>query len=190
MGCNRLRLNVDKTQVIWMETRQQLGKIGIDARSSSYCTLRQFKSAWWSIWASIVLDNQLKMSEQVSIAVSLFLFLPAASNSNNPAVLDVRFYKDTRECLDYCNSLLYGIGEGLIDRLQRVQNAAARLVSGAKKYDHITPIMMDLHWLPIRRRVTFKVATLVYKMAPWLMDQTMSLFSFKKHLKTFLFQTQ
>ena len=65
--------------------------------------------------------------------------------------------------LDYCNSLLYGIGEGLKDRLQRVQNAAARLVSGAKKYDHITPIMMDLHWLPIRRRVTFKVATLVYK---------------------------
>ena len=65
--------------------------------------------------------------------------------------------------LDYCNSLLYGVGEGLMDRLQRVQNAAARLVSGAKKYDHITPIMMDLHWLPIRRRVTFKVATLVYK---------------------------
>ena len=39
----------------------------------------------------------------------------------------------------------------------------ARLVSGTKKYDHITPIMMDLHWLPIRRRVTFKVASLVYK---------------------------
>ena len=47
-----------------------------------------------------------------------------------------------------------------MDRLQRGQNAAARLVSGAKKYDHITPIMVDLHWLPIRRRVTFKVVTL------------------------------
>ena len=70
--------------------------------------------------------------------------------------------------LDYCNSLLYGVGEGLMDRLQRVQNAAARLVSGAKKYDHITPIMMDLHWLPIRRRVTFKVATLVYWLRPGL----------------------
>ena len=65
--------------------------------------------------------------------------------------------------LDYCNSLLFGVGEGLMDRLQRVQDAAARLVSGAKKYDHITPIMTDLHWLPIRRRVTFKMATLVYK---------------------------
>ena len=65
--------------------------------------------------------------------------------------------------LDNCNSLLYGAGEGLMDRLQRVQNAAARLVSGAKKYDHITPIMMDLRWLSIRRRVTFKMATLVYK---------------------------
>ena len=97
-----------------------------------------------------------------------FLLLPAASNSDNPEVLDVGLNKTlvnafVNSRLDYCNSLLYGVGEGLMDRLQRVQNAAARLVSGDKKYDHITPIMMDLHWLSIRRRVTFKVATLVYK---------------------------
>ena len=42
--------------------------------------------------------------------------------------------------LDYCNSLFYGITEDLMSRLQSVQNAAARLVSGARRYDHITPV--------------------------------------------------
>jgi len=40
--------------------------------------------------------------------------------------------------------------------------AAARLVSGARRYDHITPVLQELHWLPVRRRVDFKMATLVY----------------------------
>ena len=47
--------------------------------------------------------------------------------------------------LDYCNSLFYGIAEGLMSRLQSVQNAAARLVSGARRYDHITPVLQELH---------------------------------------------
>ena len=49
--------------------------------------------------------------------------------------------------LDYCNSLLYGINDGLIRRLQSVQNAAARLVTGAGRRDHITPVLRQLHWL-------------------------------------------
>ena len=46
--------------------------------------------------------------------------------------------------------------------LQSVQNAAARLVSGASRYDHITPVLQELHWLPVRHRLDFQVATLVY----------------------------
>jgi len=64
--------------------------------------------------------------------------------------------------LGYCNSMFYGITDGLMSRLQSVQNAAARLVSGARRYDHITPVLQELHWLPVRRRVDFKMATLVY----------------------------
>jgi len=45
-----------------------------------------------------------------------------------------------------------------MSRLQSVQNAAARLVSGARRYDHITPVLQELHWLPVRRRVDFKMA--------------------------------
>ena len=63
--------------------------------------------------------------------------------------------------LDYCNSLLFGISDGLLRRLQSVQNAAARLVTGARRCDHITPVLRQLHWLPVRQRVVFKIAGLV-----------------------------
>ena len=49
-------------------------------------------------------------------------------------------------------------------KLQSIQNAAARLISRTRKFDdHITPVVHNLHWLPIQRRIDFKVATLVYK---------------------------
>ena len=65
--------------------------------------------------------------------------------------------------LDYCNSLLFGISDGLLRRLQAVQNAAARLVTGARRCDHITPVLRQLHWLPVRQRVVFKIAGLVHQ---------------------------
>ena len=51
----------------------------------------------------------------------------------------------------------------LLCRLQKVQNNAARVVSGSKMYDHITPVLKDLHWLPIRKRIEFKILLLTFK---------------------------
>jgi len=65
--------------------------------------------------------------------------------------------------LDYCNALLFGISGGLIQRLQSVQHAAARLVTGASRRDHITPVLRQLLWLPVKQRIDSKLAVLVYK---------------------------
>ena len=65
--------------------------------------------------------------------------------------------------LHYCNGLLCGITDELLCRLQKVQNNAARVVSGSRKYDHITPVLKDLHWLPIRKRIEFKILLLTFK---------------------------
>ena len=65
--------------------------------------------------------------------------------------------------LDYCNSLLYGVTDKLMRQVKSVQNAAARLITGAKRREHITPILCQLHSLPVRRRVEFKMASLVYQ---------------------------
>ena len=55
------------------------------------------------------------------------------------------------------------IADGLMQRLQAVQNAAARLITGARRRDHISPVLRQLHWLPVRQRVQFKLAVLVFK---------------------------
>ena len=65
--------------------------------------------------------------------------------------------------LDYCNSLFIGINKYTLQRLQYIQNCAARILMRVRKYDHITPIMKSLHWLPVSSRVEFKVATLTHQ---------------------------
>ena len=65
--------------------------------------------------------------------------------------------------LDYCNSVLYGASNANIDKLQRVQNSLARIVKRVRRYDHITPALIELHWLPIRSRIQYKVALLTFK---------------------------
>jgi len=64
-------------------------------------------------------------------------------------------------CLDYCNSLLYGVTENVMRRVQSLQNAAACLITGARRRDHITPVLCQLHRLPVRQQVEFKLTCLV-----------------------------
>ncbi len=65
--------------------------------------------------------------------------------------------------LDYCNSLYYGVSQSSLSRLQLVQNAAARLLSGTRKYEPVIPILSALHWLLINYRMDFKILLFVYK---------------------------
>ena len=59
--------------------------------------------------------------------------------------------------IDYCNSLLFGLPSVHLLKLQRLQNAAARLISNVPRYSHITPVLCSLHWLPVKFRIDFKI---------------------------------
>ncbi len=57
--------------------------------------------------------------------------------------------------LDYCNALLGGCSVCLLNKLQMVQNTAASVLTRTRKYDHISPVMSTLHWLPIKHHIDF-----------------------------------
>jgi hypothetical protein len=65
--------------------------------------------------------------------------------------------------LDYCNSILIHTPDYLIARLQRIHNSAARLICRTRKHEHITPILISLHWLPVAQRIHYKVLVISYK---------------------------
>ena len=90
--------------------------------------------------------------------------------------------------LDSCNSLLYGLPQNELERLQRVQNAAARLVSGVRGRFHTTPVLRKLHWLPISKRVMFKILLLTFKaingLAPQYIVDLLTVYSPSRNLRS------
>ena len=115
----------------------------------------------------VVFDPDLRFSRQVSTVVSSCFFQLRLIAKIKPFLS----FQDLHRLiillvfsrLDYCNSLYTGISEETISRLQLVQNAAARLLKGTKRREHISPILASLHWLPVRQRVQFKTLMFVYK---------------------------
>jgi len=65
--------------------------------------------------------------------------------------------------VDYCNSLLYGVPNQLIQKLQSVQNAAARPLTYTNKLEHIKPLLKQLHWLPVELRIQYKILLMTFK---------------------------
>ena len=65
--------------------------------------------------------------------------------------------------IDCCNSLLNGLSVAVVEKLQRVQNACARVILIRQKRDHVTLMLLELHWLPVKCRITFKILLLTFK---------------------------
>ena len=77
--------------------------------------------------------------------------------------------------LDYCNSLFINISKSNLHKLQKLQNAAARLVVGGKKRDSVSGALRKLHWLRVEARITFKVLLLVFKILKGQCSQNLEL---------------
>ena len=62
-----------------------------------------------------------------------------------------------------CNGLLYGVPAVYLSKLQRLQNSAAQLITHTPRYLHITPVLLALHWLPVKFRICYKIAVISFK---------------------------
>ena len=90
--------------------------------------------------------------------------------------------------LDYSNAVLFEINERLINKLQMTPNLAARLIMRQRRRDHITPILIALHWLPIRYRIIYIVLVLtflaIHNLAPAYITDSISAYEPDRQLRS------
>ena len=165
MNSNKLKLNPDKTEVmavgsIW----SPLGSIGISSVDISNSSVN-FQNT--CRYLGVLLDNRLSLNKQVSNICSTCHYeirrISCIRNILTQSAAAKLMSALVISRLDYCNSLLASATQGQIDRLQKVQNDAARAVMKRRRRHHVTPLLRELHWLPIAYRYRFKIATFVYK---------------------------
>ena len=149
---------------IWIGTRPQLAKVTVNDVALSTGSLG-FSSVVSDL--GVLFNAQLSMADHVtSVCKSCFfqlrqLRLIRSCLTTDAAKTLIHAFVSSR--LYYCNSLLVGIADCVIRKLQGVQNAAARMITGTRKFEHVTPILRELHWLLVAQRIQYKIAMLVNK---------------------------
>ena len=161
MRSNRLKLNTDKTEIIWLGTSHKLSKVTVTHIHLGDCEIKPSSSVRN---LGVIFDRELKLVPQVnSVSKSCFYQIRQLKSIRRLVTVDaaktlVHAFVSSR--VDYCNSLYYGATDGVHKKLQSVLNAAARLVTGQRRNDHISSTLRDLHWLRVPKRVEYKVASL------------------------------
>jgi len=164
MRSNRLQLNTAKTEVLWCSSsrrQDQLPRTALRVGNDSVLPSSSVRDL------GIYLDSDASMTTHVSKTVSccfaVLRQIRSIRRSVTQQVVQSLVASLVLTRLDYGNATLAGLPTTQLDRLQSVMNAAARLVCSARKFEHITPLLRDLHWLRVPQRIEFKLAVLAFR---------------------------
>jgi len=145
MSASKLRFNPTKTEIMWLGAGHLLQQVDISDIPVLSSTVRVVQSARD---LGVILDSQLSLSAHIAalcqsgfyqlrqIQPAIRSLTPDAARTIVQAFIACR--------LDWCNSLLYGVPDNLLRKVESVQNAAARLLTSARRCDHITPLLHQL----------------------------------------------
>lgn len=164
----RLQMNPQKTEFIWFGSRANLQKLAALPGMSSMTVTRDIVQGVGAVRdLGVTLDSELSMQNHVSkIARTCFYHIRRLKQVRKllgPDVAAKLVASLVFSRLDYCNAVLAGLPRSTIAPLQRVQNAAARLVARLGPRDHVTPTLKDRHWLPVEQRIVFKLCLLMHQ---------------------------
>jgi hypothetical protein len=161
----RLQLNSSKTEVIWFGTAASLKKL-----KNADLTIRVGSDIIQPVNVvrdlGVILDQELSMKQHISKVTSSCFFqlrrLKQVRRILGPQITSSLVNAFVTSRLDYCNAVLAGLPKSTTAPLQRVQNAAARLITGIRFHEHVTPSLQQLHWLPVSYRITYKLCVLMH----------------------------
>ena len=162
---NLLKFNISKIELLLIGSCHQLSKL---------CSPITIRVDDVTLTASeivrnlgVFIDEQLKLDDHVNkIIKTCFYHLRNIFKIRKYLSIDATkslVHALVTSCLNHCNSLLYGCKTSSIKRLQRIQNYSARAICKIAKYDHIIPVLKQLHWLPVKARIEHKLPTLTFK---------------------------
>ena len=161
---NKLKLNPDKTEFIVFTTARNESKVSCDNLDLEGCSVSRANSVRN---LGVIMDSALRMEEHViNICRVCYFYLswirkirhvltPSSAKSIVQALVISR--------LDYCNAVLVGLPNSLLEKLQRVMNTTTRVVTNSSYDASITQMLKELHWLPIRYRINFKIAVVTFR---------------------------
>ena len=165
MNSHFLKLNASKSNLLIFSPQNISDKVFIDnvyLGDNTYIPVSRE-----AMNLGVKIDSQLSFSPQISMIIKQsYRYITEFGR--------IRKYLsvDDIQCLvqaiivsrvDNCNCLLYGIPDYEISRLQRLQNSCARLIYGKRKHDHVSELFSELHWLPVKQRIIFKILLFIFK---------------------------
>ena len=164
MTKDKIRMNDNKTEFMSIGARKQPAKVNIDGFSVGESIIAPVTSvrnlgSWFDQNLSMI-PHINKICKAASFHIYNIRRIRKYLNNDATQTL-VHSIVICR--LDYCNSLLYKVPAVHMSKLQRIQNSAARLVFSTPRFNHITPVLFSLHWLPVAYRIEFKILVLAFK---------------------------
>ena len=160
MASNFLKLNDDKTELLVIHPKH----IEIPSLRSIAVGDEVINPSEHARNIGVMLDQNLNMEQEITtIFKSAFFHIRKVRKYLPQHAAETVVNALVTSRLDNCNALLFGLPKNQLQKLQYVQNSAARLIMGTNKRDHIRPVLKKLHWLPIEKRNVFKILLLTFK---------------------------
>ena len=166
MADSKLKMNDDKTELMAIGTRSKLSQVipNLAPMSISGCDIpfsQSVRNLGFCLDETLSMDAHIKYLCHILFCqlrrigkIRSFLSTDAANKLAVSLILSR---------LDYCNSLLAGLPDNKLNKLQRIQNHAARLVLRKSKHENATTLLRTLHWLPVKARIQYKIACLCFQ---------------------------
>ena len=164
MSSNRLKLNPLKTELIWLHSYRRnptFLRKDIVLFGSPITPVNVVRNL------GVILDENMTMSEHIARVCRNCYYqlrqIRKIKRSLTANSITLLVLASVHSRLDYCNSVLYSLPWSRLQLLQSVLNSAARLIRDLKRFDHISPVLIELHWLPYPQRVKYKVYMIMFR---------------------------